>query len=412
MPVIRTTGSESGETGDCYAPISRDGSLDGVDDSTLLLTHSTFMPPANFDAPEPSRKQRTRHSRKQPEGHIPRPPNAFILFRSSFIRSQRVSSEVETSHSTLSKIIGLTWQNLPEDERRVWHTKARAAGEEHRRKFPAYTFRPLHRRPPPSGADKDANAKRKVREHGLDDPARCEKIAELLVEGKHGEELHAAVQEFDKHRVSSVVARFETPLTATTYRRSSSAPAPDTEPPTAFLCSAPTNVPQRRRSSSSEPPCRSSVESIPPFPADHNCALETGAPSNFVSPWTLDPEPAYFDFAGFSFSPAGPPSPSTACDPLWLLPNALEQPPSSNFKFGVETQHGYPGDTNTNIGAFNIAQDWNYTMQDGQCGYDAPSYFAPFGYAAAQYQPYIAQPRPRQIDVDLSQLMAEYSLDA
>lgn len=38
--------------------------------------------------------------------YIPRPPNAFILFRSSFIRSQNVPGRVEGNHSTLSKIIG------------------------------------------------------------------------------------------------------------------------------------------------------------------------------------------------------------------------------------------------------------------------------------------------------------------
>ncbi|EEB91736.1 hypothetical protein MPER_09858 [Moniliophthora perniciosa FA553] len=40
------------------------------------------------------------------DGYIPRPPNAFILFRSSFIRSQKISGKVEGNHSTLSKIIG------------------------------------------------------------------------------------------------------------------------------------------------------------------------------------------------------------------------------------------------------------------------------------------------------------------
>ncbi|KAI0027326.1 high mobility group box domain-containing protein, partial [Vararia minispora EC-137] len=75
--------------------------------------------------------------------HIPRPPNAFILFRSSFIKSNHISSEVEGDHSTLSKIIGLTWQNMPDEERKFWHGKAKAAQEDHKRKFPNYAFRPL-----------------------------------------------------------------------------------------------------------------------------------------------------------------------------------------------------------------------------------------------------------------------------
>ncbi|KAJ6524724.1 hypothetical protein DFH09DRAFT_841434, partial [Mycena vulgaris] len=74
--------------------------------------------------------------------HIPRPPNAFILFRSSFIRARAVSARVETSHSTLSAIAGLTWAALPPADRGLWHAKAREVREEHQERFPGYAFRP------------------------------------------------------------------------------------------------------------------------------------------------------------------------------------------------------------------------------------------------------------------------------
>ncbi|KAJ7795481.1 hypothetical protein B0H14DRAFT_2249779, partial [Mycena olivaceomarginata] len=70
------------------------------------------------------------------------PPNAFIIFRSSFIKSQRISAEIETSHSTLSKIIGMTWKNMGDAERNVWRRKALDVADEHKRKYPTYTFRP------------------------------------------------------------------------------------------------------------------------------------------------------------------------------------------------------------------------------------------------------------------------------
>lgn len=183
-------------------------------------TETILFPPSE-DAPPASR--RPTHSKKKPENHIPRPPNAFILFRSSFIKSQHVSTEVETNHSTLSKIIGLTWQNLPEKERQVWHAKAKAALEEHKRKFPQYAFRPTQSK---KGGTPE---KRKVREVEPKDMKRCAKIAELLAAGLKGQELDAAMAEFDKHHVPEVVTRFEAPITAKTYRRSSSAPIPDTE---------------------------------------------------------------------------------------------------------------------------------------------------------------------------------------
>ncbi|KAF8517021.1 high mobility group box domain-containing protein, partial [Hysterangium stoloniferum] len=74
---------------------------------------------------------------------IPRPPNAFILFRSEFIKSQHVPGDVEANHGNLSKIIGLCWRNLPFAERDVWECKARIAMAEHKAKYPNYRFKPL-----------------------------------------------------------------------------------------------------------------------------------------------------------------------------------------------------------------------------------------------------------------------------
>ncbi|KAJ3965288.1 hypothetical protein EV361DRAFT_667040 [Lentinula raphanica] len=73
---------------------------------------------------------------------IPRPPNAFILFRSAFIRSRKISSDIEGNHSTLSKIIGRLWRNLPPDERAEWEARARLAQEEHRQRYPDWRFSP------------------------------------------------------------------------------------------------------------------------------------------------------------------------------------------------------------------------------------------------------------------------------
>lgn len=202
---------------------------------TAPVGFSSDMPPPLVDFPptefvlfppaeEVAAPRRQPHSKKKPENHIPRPPNAFILFRSSFIKSQHVSTEVETNHSTLSKIIGITWQSLPEQERQIWHQKAKEALEEHKRKFPKYAFRPVQTKSKGTASDK-----RKVREVEPKDIKRCEKIAQLLVEGKKGSELETAIQEFDKHHIPEIVTRFETPITARTYRRSSSAPVAETE---------------------------------------------------------------------------------------------------------------------------------------------------------------------------------------
>ncbi|KAI0266254.1 hypothetical protein BC834DRAFT_1032844 [Gloeopeniophorella convolvens] len=197
--------------------------------------------------PDSSSTKKAGHGKKKGDDHIPRPPNAFILFRSSFIKSRHVSTEVETNHSTLSKIIGITWQNMPHEERQFWHSKAKIAQAEHKRKWPDYAFRPLHVK------TKGAAEKRKVREVGPKDMTRCQKIAQLLVEGKKGADLKAAVEEFDKHHVPTIVTRFETPITARAFRRSSSEPVPDTDPsaPAFLRLSKPSS--RRLRATSSQP---------------------------------------------------------------------------------------------------------------------------------------------------------------
>ncbi|PIL23195.1 transcription factor [Ganoderma sinense ZZ0214-1] len=284
-----------------------------------------------------SAPRRAAHAKKKPENHIPRPPNAFILFRSSFIKNQHVSSEVETNHSTLSKIIGLTWQNLPHEERQVWHAKAKAALEEHKRKFPQYAFRPLHTK------GKAPAEKRKVREVEPKDMKRCEKIAQLLIEGMKGAALDAAIQEFDKHHVPEVVTRFEAPITARHYRRSSSAPAPDSEH-TPFLKqeeqtpspSSSKPKPLKVRSSSSQPdatrssPMYECPTPSPPSEADtESDYYSSPAPSSpYPQPpsspypqtptYALAPQQPSFDFSTFTFNSAdaAPAMSYQPCDPL------------------------------------------------------------------------------------------------
>lgn len=254
---------------------------------------SIMFPLSSLECPP---RRRTGHGKKKPEDYIPRPPNAFILFRSSFIKNQHVSTEVETSHSTLSKIIGITWQNLPNEERQIWHRKAKAALDEHKRKFPQYAFKPLHNRS--KGAPGE---KRKVREVGPKDEKRCAKIAELLVNGKKGPELDAAIMEFDKHHVPEIVTRFEAPMTEKMYRRPSSTPIPDKgEPAQPFLSS--------KWEGSSKPRASSSQPSRQPTPSQRRSA-----------PLPVKDEPASVQNAqAFDLFSAGKPSPSFVKFPSYL----------------------------------------------------------------------------------------------
>ncbi|KAJ7929829.1 hypothetical protein B0H13DRAFT_1556334, partial [Mycena leptocephala] len=74
--------------------------------------------------------------------HIPRPPNAFIVFRAAFIHAGYVPASVEPPHASLSAIAGLTLRVLPAAERMIWHRKAKEERERHRVCFPGYNFQP------------------------------------------------------------------------------------------------------------------------------------------------------------------------------------------------------------------------------------------------------------------------------
>ncbi|PPQ84951.1 hypothetical protein CVT25_004464 [Psilocybe cyanescens] len=241
------------------------------------------------DLPDP---RRPSHSRKKPVNHIPRPPNAFILFRSMFIKSRHVSTEVETNHSTLSKIIGITWQNLPEEERQKWHIKAKHAQDEHRRQFPQYAFRPVH--------NKAKTAERKkIREVGPKDHKRCEKIAELLVSGTKGQELEAAIHEFDKTHVPEIVTRFDTPITANSFSPTSCSNTERESTP---------DVPSKRTSSNPRnhircTPPRPSI-TIPPSPK-RDTYEASPAISLYRDSFFPNPQPS-FEYDTFAFSISHP----------------------------------------------------------------------------------------------------------
>jgi len=262
------------------------------------LQSSLFPPSIPSDCPAP---RRSGHNKRKPENHIPRPPNAFILFRSAFIRNQHVSTKVETSHSTLSKIIGLTWQNLPNEERQVWHQKAKLALKDHKRRFPDYAFRPVH--------GKKRADKRKMREVGPKDVKRCEKIAELLVGGKIGRDLDAALEEFDKNHAPEVVTRFEAPITAQTFEV---APSPTTSMVVERRIRTGSRIPSPFTPASSASPASlyyplMMQEQMPDIPSDP--LFNWTALDQF--PYTPDPqsEPS-FDCPSFNFATIPTPEPS------------------------------------------------------------------------------------------------------
>ncbi|KAI0317425.1 hypothetical protein OF83DRAFT_1171985 [Amylostereum chailletii] len=159
---------------------------------------------------------RTSHAKKRDESYIPRPPNAFILFRSSFIKSQQIPGKIEGNHSTLSKIIGMVWKGLPPDQREHWEAQAVKALADHRARYPHWRFRPAAnamakvKDGPPERRRKNKKKEKEEAEGagGAKGGAkrgrarvqkdRCETIAGFVSKGMTGETLESAVKAWDE----------------------------------------------------------------------------------------------------------------------------------------------------------------------------------------------------------------------
>ncbi|KAH7883961.1 hypothetical protein F5I97DRAFT_2065805 [Phlebopus sp. FC_14] len=128
-------------------------------------------------------------SRNKSPNHVPRPRNAFMLFRSAFSAAQKISTNIEHDNRHITRIIAHCWNRLSEAEKQVWRDKAAAEKAQHAQRYPNYRFSPVCRDKTP--------VRRNVRRNGIEDRKRCEKVAELLLAGKHGDELESAVKQMD-----------------------------------------------------------------------------------------------------------------------------------------------------------------------------------------------------------------------
>lgn len=73
--------------------------------------------------------------------HIPRPPNAFMLYRSHMLKN-RGNADPEKRQQNLSRIAGQLWRDMNNEDKAVWHQKAADVQAAHYAKYPGYKFKP------------------------------------------------------------------------------------------------------------------------------------------------------------------------------------------------------------------------------------------------------------------------------
>ncbi|KAF9003829.1 HMG-box, partial [Hymenopellis radicata] len=70
---------------------------------------------------------------------VPRPPNAFILFRQEYVR---LHATQKTLQSNMSKDAGEAWRALSDEDKQYYKDLAAVEKEKHMAKYPDYMFRP------------------------------------------------------------------------------------------------------------------------------------------------------------------------------------------------------------------------------------------------------------------------------
>lgn len=73
---------------------------------------------------------------------IPRPPNAFMLYRSDLLKSGKLPEGVERRQQNISRLAGECWNMMPAEEKEQWFDKARDALDAHKLQYPEYRFSP------------------------------------------------------------------------------------------------------------------------------------------------------------------------------------------------------------------------------------------------------------------------------
>ncbi|KAI0333305.1 HMG-box, partial [Cubamyces sp. BRFM 1775] len=72
--------------------------------------------------------------------HIPRPPNAFILFRSYMQRTRFKGGEIP--QRKISILLGEEWRGMPEERKAYWNMEAKKVKDAHAQQYPDYRYNP------------------------------------------------------------------------------------------------------------------------------------------------------------------------------------------------------------------------------------------------------------------------------
>lgn len=118
----------------------------------------------------------TSHTRRRQKGHVARPPNAFMLFRSIFWANEKLKDEpIERDHRDISRIAAHCWNSLDDVAKDPYRALALQRKLQHGLEHPDYKYRPAFPR--------ERLSKRKVKKSDDAEEERCKKLASLVMDG-------------------------------------------------------------------------------------------------------------------------------------------------------------------------------------------------------------------------------------
>lgn len=168
---------------------------DAVNAAIPSIASSGTPSPLSIDQPTSSTSlpssRRISHSWRKAKGHTPRPPNAFMLFRSDFwAKEKQKEFPIERDHRDISRIAGHCWNNLDGEEKARYQKRAEQAKDLHTLQHPGYKYAPTIRR--------ERTAKRKTKKGNQEEEERCKKLASLVMDGVSHAELREAMKDLKK----------------------------------------------------------------------------------------------------------------------------------------------------------------------------------------------------------------------
>ena len=125
---------------------SRRSSISDAPSSSPPESPEESAPPKVSSYYHAPRRSSTSRSRNKDPDKIPRPRNAFIIFRCEYCHkhqeANRGTDRLPTPEKTLSKRAGALWKTMDAPTRQPYIDQAKEEREEHQRKYPNYKYRP------------------------------------------------------------------------------------------------------------------------------------------------------------------------------------------------------------------------------------------------------------------------------